>query len=292
MKAPLLKLRAPGKTFLIGEYAVTQHQQALVLTTQPCFELTVNPGDTALIGVEPQSPAGQFYQAQQNHFTGFQLEFSDPYGGAGGLGASTAQFLLLYQTLLWISQHDTTIDNDEHLKGAYLNYAWNGQGIPPSGADLLAQSVSSVALIQALPIRPQALDWPFVDLEFHLLRTGIKVATHQHLADIATLELDALQALVESAIHAFQNQQSEAFCRYINQYGETLRALNLVHPKSLTLIETIQKYDVIKAIKGCGALGADILLLLTARDQQSTVQQLAKSLNLDYIAGQHDLLRL
>ncbi|TID96711.1 hypothetical protein DIZ66_18080, partial [Legionella pneumophila] len=53
-------------------------------------------------------------------------------------------------------------------------------------------------------------------------------------------------------------------------YAQKLTELNLVSQHSLSLIQSIKSYPETLAIKGCGALGADTLLIITdKRDLQS-----------------------
>lgn len=56
-----MKWRIPTKTFLLGEYAALADLGAILLTTPPCFELTLTetPG---LDGIHPDSPAGRWWQ--------------------------------------------------------------------------------------------------------------------------------------------------------------------------------------------------------------------------------------
>ena len=49
---PKIQLKAPGKTFVTGEYLATLGGPALLLTTQPCFELNVFDGETKLTGIK------------------------------------------------------------------------------------------------------------------------------------------------------------------------------------------------------------------------------------------------
>ena len=53
---------AGSKTFLVGEYSVLFGGSAVVLVTPPRFELRVKSGETNLVGVEKDSPAGLFYE--------------------------------------------------------------------------------------------------------------------------------------------------------------------------------------------------------------------------------------
>ncbi len=69
---------------------------------------------------------------QQQVTQGFNWE--DPYHGCGGLGASSAQFLACYWAICSLQQTPPSLQG---LLDAYYNTAWKGQGLRPSGYDLM-----------------------------------------------------------------------------------------------------------------------------------------------------------
>lgn len=88
-----MKWLIPAKTFLLGEYAALAGASAILLTTYPCFELTLTSKNNQLSEIHPKSPAGVWWQQQHlDH----GLIWNDPYTERGGLGASSAQFLASY----------------------------------------------------------------------------------------------------------------------------------------------------------------------------------------------------
>ena len=90
-------LSVPGKTFLLGEYVALDGGPSLLLSTEPRFELRVRARsrDVAL-PFHAQSPAGRFFERHADDLAAWEFEFRDPSGGRGGLGASSAQFALMY----------------------------------------------------------------------------------------------------------------------------------------------------------------------------------------------------
>ena len=59
-----MKFFIPGKTFLVGEYAVLLGGAALGLATKPYFELTETEADEAADEFHPDSPAGRYLKPE------------------------------------------------------------------------------------------------------------------------------------------------------------------------------------------------------------------------------------
>ena len=252
-----MKWSIPAKTFFLGEYAAIAGAPAILLTTTPCFEVKLTP-EPGLQGIHPDSPAGRLWAEQGVVDRG--LLWHDPYSGCGGLGASSAQWLGA-----WYASHHLQhkqVTQDEMLS-AYFQSAWQGIGVRPSGYDVLAQSRHGCVYIHRERVQCQTYVWPFDDLAFILLHTGQKLATHQHLESLTlTDEIEQLAAIVLSAKSAFESAESTRVIEAVNAYHQRLLQLGLVASHTLALIELLQKNTDILAIKGCGAMGADVLLLL------------------------------
>lgn len=282
-----MKWTIPAKTFLLGEYAAVAEASALIVTTTPCFELSLN--DTRqLNGIHPESPAGLWWATQQ--LTSHGLSWVDPYQGQGGLGASSAQYLASYLACCHLRQSPPSLK--EMLKG-YYESSWNGSGLRPSGYDVIAQSQSGCVFINKSQQQIQTYDWLFDDLSFFLIHTGIKLATHHHLQE-ATLpqQLEELSALVDRAQTAFIDSDSNVLVTCINKYHQQLASLNLVAEHSLKFIEHFSTYPEILAIKGCGALGSDVLLLLSHRNNASYLKDKLLAEHWHIVATEENLNQL
>ena len=119
----------PSKTFLVGEYIALSGHPAVLLTTTPCFKVQ-QIAEPKLINIHPLSPAGRLWN---DAHCDFGLSFEDPYQGMGGMGASTAQFIGVFQAL----NHQLSGEREEQaLLEQYEQYAWSGKGRKPSGYDL------------------------------------------------------------------------------------------------------------------------------------------------------------
>jgi mevalonate kinase len=286
-----MKWQIPAKTFLLGEYCALAGQSAIVLTTTPYFELTlktvdncsitrVNPREVGLNcqqtlthernlnSIHPHSPAGRWWQEQA---LDEGLVWTDPYQGRGGLGASSGQFVAIYLAVCHLKKTSPTLD---HMLKAYHQVAWSGKGLRPSAYDVMAQSQQACVFINQQNQLIESHAWPFEDLSFFLLHTGVKLATHHHLQEITLpKEIPLLSTLVEKGIQAFKKSNSNQIIECINAYHSQLARLHLVTEHSLNSIETLKTQPEILAIKGCGALGADVLLIVCASSNKSSLKK-------------------
>lgn len=271
----------PAKTFLLGEYLALSGGPALVLTTSPCFALRVcaQPG---LHGIHPESPAGRWWAQQPSLSTG--LTWHDPYHGRGGMGASSAQFLGVY--LARMGQTDL---NEEDLLQAYLQVSYHGQGLKPSGYDVLAQANQGCVYLHQHHCHA-TYTWPWDDLSFILVHTGHKLATHHHLESLTALHsFDVLSPLVEEAHQAIKTGKKEPLLHAINAYHHHLKQVNLVAAHTLEIIERLQQEPDLLAIKGCGAMGADVLALMVPAHRQKDWIKIIQSHQLTPIATEKTL---
>ncbi|MGQ3889944.1 hypothetical protein ACQUW5_13040 [Legionella sp. CNM-1927-20] len=280
-----MKWQIPAKTFLVGEYAALMEAPAIVLTTEPNFELTFKENVSSLI--HPNSPAGRFWCQQGQSLN--QLDWVDPYHGCGGLGASSAQFIGAYLAACYL---DKKLPNGEDLLHTYYKYAWNGQGVKPSGYDIIAQVQHGCVYIDSFNKTMNCFDWVFKDISFILLHTGNKLATHYHLE---SMELSPsfvnFKPLVEQAERAFKECNSEKLITAIDAYQRELTELNLVAPSTLDFLEQFKTNNDILAVKGCGALGMDILLLIVPSNKLSTIVNNLRKEQWLVLATNQDLYR-
>ncbi|KHD89967.1 MAG: hypothetical protein OM95_00045 [Bdellovibrio sp. ArHS] len=283
-----LVFSVPGKTFIAGEYLALQEGPTLVFLSQPYFELEVNRGRGSLGSIHPDSPAGLFTRKHQDYFSQFDLVFKDPYAGKGGFGASTAQFLGAYA--LWLYQEASQQDMEKlldfkHLLEAYYEVAWKGEGQRPSGADLVGQLKGALTFFEKRQGLISVKSWPFTDLEMHLLHTGNKVATHEHLKNLKTFDVTDLEKSFAAIRASFEDHDSAAFIAGITSYGEALKKLGFTCNETLFLLNEIQQIPGVMTAKGCGALGADVVLVITRKNESEHLAQFCQSRRLSLTAS-------
>ncbi|BCA96369.1 hypothetical protein TUM19329_27300 [Legionella antarctica] len=279
-----MKWRIPAKTFLLGEYVAVTEASAIILTTTPYFELLLT-DRKELVGIHSDSPAGIWWQRQKYSSKG--LSWYDPYNGLGGLGASSAQFLASYLASSYI---ENKISDLNSMLQAYYQSSWSGAGLRPSGYDVIAQSQQGCVYINKQKKIIQSYDWPFKDLSFLLLHTGVKLATHHHLQSASLPhQLEELSLTVDEAKQAFEEINSKKLLDSINNYHHQLSELNLVALHSLELINRLRTFPEVLAIKGCGAMGADVLLVLTSGHNARSLSYKLKSQNWAILATEKNL---
>lgn len=85
----------PGKTFLIGEYAVMKGGPALLVNTSPRFRFQVqHPVKKSLHPFHKDSPAGLFIEENKKNFSSVSINYMQAYGS--GFGLSGAEFNCVY----------------------------------------------------------------------------------------------------------------------------------------------------------------------------------------------------
>lgn len=252
-----MKFLIPGKTFLVGEYLALTGGPAILLNTSPCFEVTM---DENLLkkNIHPDSPAGKFLKY---HSLDTKINFHDPFNGLGGLGASSAEFLGAYLIYCHVNKLNPSL---EELLNTYFNFL-DTKGIKPSGYDVLSQSLNHCVYINKNKSEIFNYPWSFEDISFALFHTGRKLKTHLHLNNFIMpdkIKLNELAKITELAQNAFITKNSELLINSINLFNEKLFNLNLIAPHTLEIIQHLKNVPDILAIKGCGAMGADIILII------------------------------
>jgi mevalonate kinase len=279
-----MKWFIPAKTFLLGEYAAITGASAIILTTSPCFELSLS-DKTGLHGIHPDSPAGRWWAACGHQDAG--LLWHDPYQGRGGMGASSAQFLGTYLASMYLQKK---VANQQDLLDAYVQSAWFGQGLRPSGYDVLAQSRQGCVYINRQKALYQSYSWPFPDIAFLLVHTGTKLATHHHLQTMSLpSEIKQLVYIVDKAQQAFEYADQALIVDMVNAYHQQLAKMNLVAEHSMEHITFFREQADVLAVKGCGAMGSDVLLLLVPTKNQAAVSCRLSAMGLNIVATNADL---
>ena len=253
-----MKWQIPAKTFLVGEYIALDGGPALIATTAPYFTVDLRAG-ASQVDFPVNSPAWNLWQKVEE--SRHNIAFNDPYNGLGGMGASSAQFLGAFYASRQLLEREVS---QAELLEEYLQVAWNGEGIPPSGYDVIAQHLGGCVHIEKNKNIYKSYTWQFADIAFVLVHTQRKLATHEHLRGLRKLgDLAGLSSIAEHALQAFKLSDSAGFIEAINTTYQELLSLNLVAEHTQQMLVELQKGVDILAAKGCGALGADIILLIT-----------------------------
>jgi mevalonate kinase len=287
-------LSAPSKTFLCGEYAVLAGGPGLIVNTQPRFELVAKQSEDttdtgAVLGIPEGSPAYKWLSQRAPLLNGWEIEFKDPHEGKGGLGASSAQFLLVHS---FTSLMQLGWDKQEKLSSRDL---WNDfhvlSGRLGSGADLLAQKAGQVALTEVSRQEASGEEWPYADLGFAIFRTGNKVPTHEHLTTILPAHVDHLVVPAREVVEAFDVEPSAVFVKRVRRFSHALIELKLQAPQTLEILSLMQNESWCVAAKGCGAYGADTVMAFYPSSERTEVLRYGEENGLPLVATELDLSR-
>lgn len=306
-----LTLTVPSKTFLIGEYLVLDKGPGILINTAPRFQLTlkkINSLNLKLNNITPAGPVAKLIASVAPMLQGCHLDFFDPHENAGGFGASAAQYtmILIANEFLQFYFHEkvsfaefsqqttnqwslTNIDYPQIV----ADYQGLSADIPNkkigSGADVIAQLTGAITYFHAAKNSVQTFAWPFADLDFLLIHTGNKIATHQHLAQLNQLNTTEFAHITHRTYQAFQQSNAKDFIAGIQDYGQALTKAQLTHPLTQTLLAKIHALPQVLAAKGCGALGADVLLLLCAAENAPQLRAWTETQSFKIIASRKDL---
>jgi mevalonate kinase len=291
----MTRYSVPAKTFLVGEYVALDGGPSIIVNTNPRFELVLQPANIGAAGSGSalfvgSSPAGRYIAKYPDAFDGQDAEFIDPFQGKGGLGASSAQFALACAAHKeWKSLDPSTFDWSELLT-EYRSCAWNGVGTPPSGADVVAQLTGGITYFDARGSTAGQLEWNFPKLGFTLFRTGSKLPTHEHLKEKNQAPIEALRTLVIEAKRAFDTGSEKLLIDTVHAYGTVLADAGLTADRTTALLNGMKtKKELFHAVKGCGAMGADVIVAIHDRDLAEDVEIWAEQENLE-VCGSLDEL--
>lgn len=282
------QLTAPSKTFLLGEYLALNTGEALLVTTQPRFELSVElTSENIKSPFHPESPAGRLLDSESTHF---KMDFTDPHMSCGGFGRSSAEFLFalfLKDFKKIINTHASTAWIPTYVMKMFRQ-ATKSSSTKPSGADTLAQFTGGLVAMKLKQSEAQKLDW-FDDLSFSLFHTGKKVPTHKHLAELPKLNTEELQVIYKSGLEALMSKNKDRFLQAISSYRSSLKAQGLELSATTDKLDKLLMFDEILAVKGCGALGADVVICFHSNTNTTLVREKAEALNLTWVSDSDEI---
>lgn len=284
-------LSVPSKTFLLGEYAALHGEAAMVLTTAPRFKLKIVQQSKAALsikGIHFASPAGKLLQRDEHFFEHYGLDFVDAHRGLGGFGASSAQFVMTAVFKEFIRTQRKRLNEDELLLD-YNNLAWDGEGIAPSGVDLIAQMHGGICFFAKEKNQLKNFSWPFPDLGYGLIHTGNKLATHVHLKKFNHFDTSELEKIVYEGLISLEKKDSESFIKAIKNYATLLQKKQLVANYTELLLKKISSCSDILAAKGCGALGSDVILIIFNINKREVITSWLKKNQLNLVVDGNEV---
>lgn len=300
-------LSVPSKTFFAGEYLALLDGPAILLNTKPRFENKFELNIEREFYVNPieneEDPLHKYWMENEDFLLDFDYDFIDPYMGQGGFGASSAQWAAFYA---FVNQYhasmgfffDKTKNENDFAKNLDFDFintflkkyrSFSENKFPPSGYDVISQWVGKVSYIDVKNKVVKKFDWPFDDLSFVLIKSSEKIATHSHLKDLSQIPEKELRACVAKTLKAFETKNQDLLIEGINDNFKALKKVKLVAPQALESIDKISKNENVLAVKGCGALGADVFCVLLKSENIPQFLSFCSSEGLNPISTENEL---
>lgn len=275
MSVPVFaRIQVPSKCFLFGEYVAIEGGPSLVCALAPAFELRIQSSkETEVKGIHADSPAGRWLRLHSRTARSWSLDFMDPHKGAGGFGASTAQFISAWWFTTGVVGNFSEAINLERLWGDYRSMS--GSNVAPSGADLVGQVVGGCSVFTRETFGVRVIPWPKEQLRVVFVRTGEKLVTHEHLQSGEGFQTANLAELTRRALRNFERAELDDFFDATREFAETQNRLGLLANKSYLLMKQLNEWPEVQTVRGCGAMGADLLAVyFLANHRESLVSRL------------------
>ncbi len=289
-------LSVPGKTFLLGEYAVLKGGSCIGFGSNPGFKIELSNKGTHFINqIHNQSAAGMFLKkikTYENESYDFLLnvfetyEFKNPYI-LGGFGASTAEWVICKYLYEKVFKKNNFLNKQQELQNwfqSYQNCFLENPNKRPSGADLLIQILGGLRFIKMdLQLYYKNIGENFIHSKsyFSLISTSFKLKTHDHLQLISTSEIG--QKKVSDLVMP-SHECAKAFAlgdflvqqEALKEYSDRLQIFELMDPNVIQLKDFLQKKLSQKFkniyVKPCGAMGVDVLCIHVHKDHQENLK--------------------
>lgn len=279
-----IQISCPAKTFVLGEYAVLDGGSAVLVNTSPRFVFNIGLSSKAFSFPE-MSPADQWMQTHLKDFKNVSMNWSNPYGDKGGLGFSATQFIAVYVYSLALKNKRIEDVDPKQLWQAYRDLPCDG--VKPSGADIISQWIGGVCVFEQNPLSFQSVTLPFSDLEFKIFRAGSSLKTHQHLKTLKLPSVKDLKEVAANGVSAVESRDEALFLKSINEYRKLLKDKKLVNDKTIEMLEELDKIQEVSALKGCGAMGADMVIIFYNKEHHDIIKE--KTAHLPLVASTEEL---
>lgn len=297
-----MKYTIPAKTFLIGEYSALVGGSVLGLATGPGFQVSYSKVTDAKFPFHQNSPAGQLWaealMALENSETSVatdlkntKIEMVELFNNLGGFGRSTAEYLSALIPSLSKKSEDFVA-----IRKKYQQLSLQS-GAGASGADLAIQYFGNVTVVDGAKNTYSSTGWKFKDHDFILVSTGQKIKTHEHLAGLDLNLIKTFPKVSDAVVETYLTGSATDFISGVKAWSHFLESHSLTHPYSLELKTALLKNPEVLCAKPCGALGADVILVVCKKEASVRVQQELAAMNFivqgtsaDLAAGVHSQL--
>lgn len=278
----------PSKTFLVGEYLALEQHCGMVINTQPCFELTISAEQPFLFS--KNSPADIFFQEHEALFRHSTFTFVDPYHESGGFGASSAQFVALAMLKKFLENHSNTLSEQDiqDIHQSYLSVIEKNNS-RASGIDVVGQCLGQIAIVDCKHHIYQSHPWPFEQLSLLLFKTPFKIRTHEHVSNVKHIPINALNNIFDETKNTFLAGDQDKFLLAVQHYAHVLQQHDLILKEISNFCFLLSRKFPNAVSKGCGALGADVVLVLIDKQQKNDIKKWIEQYEMTFIADEDSL---
>ena len=267
----VVEISCPAKTFVLGEYGVLDNGPAILFNTAPRFKCHISKGvKKSSIDFSKKSPASQWVKKNPVEFSDVSLEWTDPFNGNGGLGFSAAQFNILYAYSCFLRGDSIEKIQPQKLWRNYREMKF--EGWLPSGADVISQWVGGVCVFEQTPLSVESLTATFPEISFFVLKTGDQLNTHEYLKTLNLPDVSDLKQIAQRGVDSMKSKKEDVFIDSIKEYGKALAEKNFITDKTKQILKKLSSIKEIRACKGCGAMGAETIILLFKKEDKEFVR--------------------
>lgn len=203
----------------------------------------------------------------------------DPYDNTGGFGLSGAKFLSKYLNNRNLS--DITIS---HMLKAFKSEYPN-----QSGADIITQYLGGITTINHNDYK--SIQWQFADYELLIFKTNSKVDTYKHLSNIPDLSTSIMNHYVRQVQEGLIHSKVQLVSNGINSFYLYLHRHGLVSETTGKLVKDIKSNCDVLAIKGCGTLCNDSIIVLCKKSSSNDIKSFANKIGIQYISSSNNIRR-
>ena len=163
-----------------------------------------------------------------------------------------------------------------------------------SGADLVSQIAGGIAVWDGRIDEMRRFSWPFPDLALTIILTGKKMPSHSHLSGLEPLQADVrteMGSWVEEAVQAFALEDADRLTASVRGVGKVLEENGRLAEHSKALLDQLGHFSGVRAAKGCGAMGSDVIAVLHDRSAKLEIDEFCKTNGLKQAAGDGEIAK-
>ena len=122
-----------------------------------------------------------------------------------------------------------------------------------------------------------------------IFKTGNKINSHEHLKTINEKDLKDVADLSKKCDFFYEKKEWSAFVESVNHFQGLLSKKKWVVDKTLSWVREILSWSEVDAVKGCGAQGADALLVLCDDAMTENLKKKCEAQGLLFVGDKRNL---